>query len=77
MESIKINVIMLANKLQSQHELYWLLTVEANLYLPPEKDTSIYFIREIIQQSKQIWFWLTSKIIFALFNSEVKVKSAP
>ena len=76
MESTEINVMMFGNKAQSKHELYQLLTVEANLYLPPEKETSIYFIEEIFQQSKQVWPWLTSKIILALFNSEVKVKSA-
>ena len=54
MESTKINVMMLGDKVQSKHELYRLLTVEVNLYLPPEKETSIYFIREIVQQSKQV-----------------------
>ena len=54
MESTKINVMMLGNKAQSKHELYRLLIVEANLYLPLEKENSIYFISEIVQHRKQV-----------------------
>ena len=54
MESAKIKIMMLCNKAQSKHKLYQLLTVEANIYLPPVKETSIYYIREIAEQSKQV-----------------------
>ena len=54
MESTKINVMMFSNMAQSKHELYRLITVEANVYLPPEKETFIYLIKEIVQQGKQV-----------------------
>ena len=54
MESSKINLNLLGMKAQTKNELYRLLTVEAKLYLPPQKETSIYFIRGIINGGKKV-----------------------
>ena len=54
MESSKINLNLLGMKAQTKNELYRLLTVEAKLYLPPQKETSIYFIRGIINGRKKV-----------------------
>ena len=45
MESRKINEMMLGNKVQGKHEQSRLLTVETDLFLPPEKKINIYLIR--------------------------------
>ena len=41
MEKQKVNINYLGTKAQSKNELYRMLTVEAKLYLPPQKETSI------------------------------------
>ena len=50
-----IDIRYLSTKAQSKHEIYRLITVEANLYLPPEKEWSIYFIRDILQLKKRVF----------------------
>ena len=53
MEEIKINLNVLGIKARTKNELYRLLTTEANMYLPPQKETSIYFVRDIIHGEKK------------------------
>ena len=55
MESNKINLNMLAIKARTKNEMYRLLTTEADMYLPPQKETSIYFVRDIIQGKKKVF----------------------
>ena len=52
MEGSFINLNSLGVKAKTKNELYRLLTTEANMYLPPQKETSIYFIRDIIHKKK-------------------------
>ena len=54
LESINLNI--LGTKAQSKVEMYLLLTVDANLFLPPQRDTSIYFIRDIIENRRKVVF---------------------
>ena len=49
-----INVSQLGTKAKSENEMYRKLTVEANIYLPPQKECSIYFIRDIFNGKKKI-----------------------
>ena len=49
-----INVSQLGVKARSKHEMYRLLTVEAKIYLPPQKECSIYFIRDIFHGQKKV-----------------------
>ena len=52
MERIGVNISTIEIKAQTKNELYRVLTVEVKLYLPPQKETSIYFIRGIFNGSK-------------------------
>ena len=54
MEGSFINLNSLGVKAKTKNELYRLLTTEANMYLPPQKETSIYFIRDIIHGRKRV-----------------------
>lgn len=54
MDSSEVNVNYLATKAQSKGEIYRLLTVDANLYLPPQREASIYFVRQILSQEKKV-----------------------
>ena len=49
-----MNINYLGTEAQSKNELYRMLTVEAKLYLPPQKETSIYFIRGILNGTKKV-----------------------
>ena len=62
MEKSEINLNLLGTKAQTKNELYRLLTVEAKLYLPPQKETSIYFVRGIINGRKKVSIKLGSII---------------
>ena len=42
MEVSRINLKLLGIKSKTKNELYRIFKTEANLYLPPQKDTSIY-----------------------------------
>ena len=53
MDRSEINLNLLGIKAQTKNELYRLLTVEAKMYLPSQKETSIYFIRSIINERKK------------------------
>ena len=46
---MSINVSQLGAKARSKHKIYRILTVEDIFYLPPQKECSIYFIRDISQ----------------------------
>ena len=48
-----INVIQLGTKAKSKNEMYRILTVEAKVYLPPQKECSIYFIRDIFNGKRR------------------------
>ena len=54
MESVKINLSSLGTKARSKAEMYRILTWEANLYLPPQKETSMYFVRDVIRKKKKV-----------------------
>ena len=56
MERIGVNINSIGIKAQTKNELYRILTVEAKLYLPPQKETSIYFIRGILNGRKKVKF---------------------
>ena len=54
MEPSQINLNNLGIKAQTENELYRFLTSEADLYLPPQKETSIYFVRDILKNRKKV-----------------------
>ena len=54
MEAQRINLNMLGIKARTKNELHRLLTTEANLYLPPQKETSIYFVRDTVRGRKKV-----------------------
>ena len=43
---MSINVNQLGAKARSKHKMHRILTVEAKIYLTPQKECSIYFIRD-------------------------------
>ena len=49
-----INVSQLGTKAKSKIEMYRILTVEAKIYLPPQKECSIYFIIDIFYGRKKV-----------------------
>ena len=59
MEKRELNLSILGSKAQTKNELYRVLTVDAKLYLPPQKETSIYFIRGILNGKKKVLIFLT------------------
>ena len=65
MEQSNINLNQLAIKARTKNEMYRILTTEANLYLPPQKETSIYFVRDIIHGRKKV-----RNIYIIFFNLE-------
>ena len=63
MEESRINLNMLGIKVKTKNELYRLLTTQTNLYLPSQKETSIYFVKDIVHGCKKASSWpLTFKI---------------
>ena len=50
----EINLNILGTKAKTKVEMYRLLKVDANLFLPPQRDSSIYFIREIIENKRKV-----------------------
>ena len=49
-----VNVNYLGSKVKTKNEIYHLLTVECKLYLPPQKECSIYFKRDILHGKKMV-----------------------
>ena len=54
MELKKINVNALGTKFQSKNEMYRFLTTEVDMHLPPQKECSIYFVRDIVSGTKKV-----------------------
>ena len=54
MDSATLNINILGIKAKTKNEMYRLLTVEAQLYLPSQKECSIYFVRDILSNKKQV-----------------------
>ena len=54
MENSKLNVRSLGAKFQSKNEIYRFLTTEVDMHLPPQKEWSIYFVRDILSSSKKV-----------------------
>ena len=55
MNQATVNLNILGTKAKTKVELYRFLTVEAKLYLPPQREASIFFIRDIISSVKNIY----------------------
>jgi hypothetical protein len=53
-ERVNVNLLELGSKAQSKYEIYKILTVEGNLYLPPYKECSIQFITDILHERKRV-----------------------
>ena len=51
---MSINLAQLGTKAKSKNEMYRILTVEAKIYLPPQKECSIYIIRDIFLGQKKV-----------------------
>ena len=51
---VTINISELGTKAKSKNKMYRILTVEAEIYLPPQKECSIYFIRDIFHGRKKV-----------------------
>ena len=64
---MRINVNQLGAKARSKHEMYRILTVEAKIYLPPQKECSIYFIRDIFQGKKKVTQSLITNFNFRFY----------
>ena len=71
MEKRELNLSILGSKAQTKNELYRVLTVDAKLYLPPQKETSIYFIRGILNGKKKVLIFFN---IFKLFRPSFQMK---
>ena len=70
MNADKINLNILGTKAQSKVEMYRLLTVDVGLYLPSQRETSIYFIRDIIANKKRVAFVLNIIVIIGIMDRE-------
>ena len=55
-EKKTVSVQDIAAKFESKHEIYQWLTTELNMYLPKYKQTSIYWMREIIAGKRKCKF---------------------
>ena len=53
-EDSRINLNLLGVKAKTKKKIYWILTTETELYLPPQKETSIYSVCDIIQKKNRI-----------------------
>ena len=54
MDSKKLNILALGTKFQSKNEMYRFLTTEVDMHLPPQKECSIYFVRDILDRTKNV-----------------------
>ena len=77
MEKSTINLNILGVKARTKNELYRILTTEANMYLPPQKETSIYFVRDIIHNRKKVCFIYLNLTLQALYMEDVKPRAVP
>ena len=77
MEKSEINLSLLGSKVQTKNELYRILTIDAKLYLPPQKETSIYFIRGILNGKKRIFaFYVNLFNLGLLFRWNLRLISS-
>jgi hypothetical protein len=51
----KYNIRRLATKAQTKAEIYSILVVEGHFYLPPQKETTMKFVREIAKGTKKVF----------------------
>ena len=54
MDANQLNINMLWLKARTKNEMYRLLITEANVYPPSQRETSIYFVRDIIHRRKKV-----------------------
>ena len=54
MDSTNVNLMEVGTRAQSKAELYRLLTVEGNMYLPPQEQATMEFISDIAFQEKKV-----------------------
>ena len=54
MENKMLNILALGTKFQSKNEMFRFLTTEVNMHLPPQKECSIYFVRDILAGTKRV-----------------------
>ena len=73
MENSEINLNLLGVKAQTKNELYRLLSFDAKLYLSTQKETSIYFIRGIVNGRKKVSY-INGFLIFFRHFSQTKLK---
>lgn len=50
----RMDVEVFGSVAKNKYEIYRVLVTEGNLYLPPLKKTSIYFIKDILQGKKSV-----------------------
>ena len=67
MENTKLNIRDLGSKFRSKNEIYRFLTSEADMHLPPQKEWSIYFVRDILSGIKRVRKFSKSIICFRHF----------
>lgn len=66
MDTSIINVNEFGTKFRSKNELYRFLVTDARMYLPPQKECSIYFVRDIFSGKKKVTLLLTLKALGSL-----------
>ena len=54
MQNQKINLLEFGQNFQSKNEIYRFLVTEADIHLPPQKECSIYFVRDILNGTKKV-----------------------
>ena len=54
-----------------------LLTTEASMYLPPQQETSIYFVRDIVHGRKEVGILIYAHHYLAFFLDEMKARFVP
>jgi hypothetical protein len=76
MEKIPYGIRKLSLKAQSKGEVYSIITTKGGCYLPPQKETTIKFIREIVTGEKKV---ILITFLFDLFEGfdEQRSQSLP
>ena len=62
-EGQKVSIADIAAKMESKHEIYQFLTTELQMYLPKYKQTSIYWMREIIAGKRKCKSWSLNRVL--------------
>ena len=63
MDSNILNIKSLVNKFPSKHEMYKFIKIESGIHLPPQKECSIYFVRDILNGTKRVTIGLLTYLI--------------